>query len=136
METSHHKSCAVARGKEREVEVVLTHQLLLNSSKGIWTSLIALYFFIHFVCNQAVAFKLPPMWVVISLIPRLFPLRRVRIRVEPENKARYIVIAWDFPLQYCSHYSASEKSSFISHKFGMIIYMHSLAIPTYNTDGI
>ena len=89
VETSHHKSYAVARGKERGVEVVLTHQLLLNSSKGIWTSLIALYIFIHFVCNQAVAFvKLPPMWVVISLIPRLFPLRRVRIRVEPGNKAR------------------------------------------------
>ena len=44
VETSHHKSYAVARGKEKGVEVVLTQQLLLNSSKGIWTSLIALYF--------------------------------------------------------------------------------------------
>ena len=44
VETSHHKSYAVARGKEKVVEVVLTQQLLLNSSKGIWTSLIALYF--------------------------------------------------------------------------------------------
>ena len=89
VETNHHKSYAVARGKESGVEVVLTQQLLLNSSKGIWTSLIVLYFFIHFVCNQAAAFaKLTPMWVVISLIPRLFPLRRVRIRVEPGNKAR------------------------------------------------
>ena len=44
----------------------------------IWTSLIALYFFIHFVCNQAAAFaKLTPMWVVIAWVfplPILLPL--------------------------------------------------------------
>ena len=44
----------------------------------LWTSLIALYFFIHFVCNQAAAFaKLTLMWVVIAWIfplPILLPL--------------------------------------------------------------
>ena len=122
-------------GKEKWVEVVLTQQLLLNSSKGIWTSLIALHFFIHFVCNQAVACaKLPPMWVVISLIPRLFPLRRVRIRVEPGNKARYSD-SLGFPTPILLPLLCLGKI-LLYIKFGMIVYGHSLAIPTYNTDGI
>ena len=80
VETSHHKSYAVARGKERG----FTHPLLLNSSKGIYISDSALLF--HSLCVQPgnCICQTDSNLVVITLIPRLSLLRRVKVRVRVE----------------------------------------------------